>query len=255
MTVSLAEPAVGVLSELSELLVRLAARRGGVLGVLPELRTPEVTGWTPATDLVREPYELLDGLVEDTATARSASRHVGAALFWKGYGYWHTVPMALGWALNRRVPVMRFEDTVFKVSDTGVTIAATSIQTAVLPDDPWAGTPGTIVAENLGGVIKEALLDGQRPLIRALGRLTKVGERNLWGSTAEALTHPLTAFADILPPTDVPGLHVSVGWPVDGLIDFSGEKYRRRTCCLWITLPDTDPCATCCVSGRGRKST
>jgi hypothetical protein len=255
MPLSLAEPAVDALEGLHGLLERFAAQRGDALGVLPGLTTFAGPGWIPSTELVREPYELLDRLIDDAADRRNVPRHVAAALLWKAYAYWHTVPMALGWALNRRVPIMRFEDTVVKVAGAGLTIGATSVRTAVLPGDPLAGAPGTIVVADPGAAIRAALLAGQSPVIKAIGRLTRVGERNLWGSTAEALAHPLTACAGFLPPADARELLAAVGRPVDGLLGFSGDGYRRRTCCLWITLPGTKPCATCCVSSCGQNNT
>ena len=112
---------------LTELLDRMAAERGGVLGVEPKLVIDPDESWTPVTELVREPYTLLGQLVDATAARWNAPRHVGAALLWKTYSYWHTMPMALGWALDGRMPVMRLADTYFKVSEAGVTIAATRV--------------------------------------------------------------------------------------------------------------------------------
>ncbi|MDA0635971.1 (2Fe-2S)-binding protein, partial [Nonomuraea sp. MCN248] len=153
-------------------------------------------------------------------------RHVGAALFWKTYGYWHTMPMALGWALDGRVPIMKLADTYVRRSDAGVTVAATRVS--------WAQG-----AE----AIREALEESQRPLVRALGALARVGERTLWGSTAEAFAHPLTQ----LVPGDYMELLRRIGRPVDGLIEPAGDGFFRRTCCLWVTLPDAEACGTCCV--------
>ncbi|NRQ32680.1 (2Fe-2S)-binding protein [Nonomuraea sp. NN258] len=211
---------------LTETLQRIAAARDGVIGIVPELVIEPDESWTPVSELVREPYPLLTGLVEQTAARWNAPRHVGAALFWKTYGYWHTMPLALGWALDGRVPIMRLADTYFKVSDAGVTIGATSVE--------WGSG-----AEGIG----EALREGQAPLVKVLSGLAKVGERTLWGSTAEAFVHPLTAVV----PSDYMALLREVGKPVDGLIEPVGDSYFRKTCCLWITLPDAEACGTCCV--------
>src|ERR1044071_4959591 len=114
--------------ELTGRLERLAAARDGVLGVLPALVVPPgEPGWTAAAELTREPYTLLGELIDETATRWNAPRHVGAALFWKTYGYWHTMPLVLGWALGGRVPI--FEGTVFRPSEAGVTLAATPVTT------------------------------------------------------------------------------------------------------------------------------
>ncbi|RBQ17340.1 hypothetical protein DP939_25750 [Spongiactinospora rosea] len=253
MTTTLADPLAG----LRELLERLAAERGGFQGLLPGLTAdPGEGGWTPVAELTRPPYDLLAGLIDQISVVREAPRHVRAALMWKTYAYWHSMPVALGWALNRRVPLMPFAETVYRASDTGITIAATSVTTAVLPGDPLAGAPGTVVVHDLGAAIRETLLTSQLPLIKAIGGLTKIGARNLWGSTAESLVYPLRTFADALPPGGGPAdLLAAVGDPVGGLIDFTADGYRRRTCCLWVTLPDTEPCATCCVSASSAKNT
>ncbi|MBP2707833.1 (2Fe-2S)-binding protein [Microbispora sp. RL4-1S] len=233
-----------MLDILSNHLEGLAAERGGVLGVLPGLLADDSPGWLPVADLVREPYEGLRLLVDRTAERWGAPPHVAAALLWKTYGYWHTLPMALGWALERRVPLMRFGDTVVKESAAGVTVAATRVTVAVLPGDPLAGTPGTVVVPDAATAVREALADGQRPLITALGALTKVGERTLWGSTAEAVVHPLVLLGD---QAGAARLLEDIGPPVAGLVTAEGDGFRRRTCCLWITLPEADPCSTCCV--------
>ncbi|GII55670.1 hypothetical protein Pth03_40590 [Planotetraspora thailandica] len=234
----------GALASTVEALEGLAAERDGVIGVLPGLVTSESEGWTRVTDLVREPYEELDGLVRETAERWGAPRHVGAALLWKTYGYWHTLPMALGWGLGRRVPLMRIEDTLVRSSEAGVTIAAEKVTVAVLPGDPLEGRPGTVTVGSLGAAIREALLDGQRPVIHALGALARVGERTLWGSTAEAFVGPLL---DLGSYEQAAGLLAEIGSPVDGLVEPHGAGYRRRTCCLWVTIHPDDPCTTCCI--------
>ncbi|GLW25503.1 hypothetical protein Mame01_55450 [Microbispora amethystogenes] len=279
-----------LLDALSRHLEGLAAERGGVLGVLPGLVADDSPGWIPAADLVREPYEVLLAFVDETAARWNAPRHVAAALLWKTYGYWHTMPMVLGWALHRRVPVMRLEDTLVRPSAAGITLAASRVTVAVLPDDPAAGTvtgiptgttatatavgattatttatavggttagtmaatlaapvsgpSGTVVVEDLAAVIRAAILDGQRPFVQALSAVARVGERTLWGSTAEAVAHPLLALG---PYAEAARLLEEIGPPVAGLLAPDGDGYRRRTCCLWITLPDADPCSTCCV--------
>ncbi|MFB4277149.1 hypothetical protein ACBJ59_17795 [Nonomuraea sp. MTCD27] len=211
---------------LTETLQRVADGRGGVFGVEPGLVVEPDESWTPVGELVREPYTLLCRLIDETAARWNAPRHVGAALFWKTFGYWHTLPMALGWALDGRVPVMRLADTYFKVSDAGVTLAATRVS--------W-GTGASAIA----GALEEA----QRPLVEAIGSVAKVGERTLWGSTAEAIAHPLVSIV----PGDYMSLLKEVGRPVDGLVEPADDGFFRRTCCLWITLPDVEPCGTCCV--------
>ncbi|WP_405087841.1 hypothetical protein [Microbispora sp. NBC_01389] len=265
-----------LLDALSRHLEGLAAERGGVLGVLPGLVADDSPGWIPAADLLREPYEGLLALVDETAARWNAPRHVAAALLWKTYGYWHTMPMVLGWALHRRVPLMHLEDTLVRPSAAGVTVAASRLTVAVLPDDPAAGTTtqataatsatattttiggttaGTVittvaeqfdvvVVPDLAAAIRAAILDGQRPFVRALSAVARVGERTLWGSTAEAVAHPLLTLG---PYAEAARLLEEIGPPVAGLLAPDGDGYRRRTCCLWITLPDAEPCSSCCI--------
>ncbi|WP_214323262.1 (2Fe-2S)-binding protein [Nonomuraea sediminis] len=210
---------------LTDVLERLAASRGGVIGVEPELVITSTEGWTPAGSLVREPYTLLEELVDETAARWGAPAHVGAALFWKTYTYWHVLPMALGWALDGRIPIPKFRDTYFKVSGAGVTVAATSLTWGTARD------------------IRDALIESEEPLVRVISRRYRVGERTLWGSTAEAFAHPLTQIVR----GDYMALLREIGEPVDGLVEPFGEDYFRRTCCLWIALPDVEPCGSCCV--------
>ncbi|GAA4075122.1 hypothetical protein [Nonomuraea soli] len=207
---------------LTGVLEKFAEARQGVLGVVPSLVIEPDETWTPVSAMP------LDDLIQQTADRWGAPRHVGAALFWKTYSYWHTMPMAVGWALDGQVPVMRFDDTWFKVSPAGVTVGATAVT--------WTDVDG----------IRPALLESQEPLIKRISTLARVGERTLWGSTAEAFAHPLR--------DQVPGDYMSllerIGPPVDGLIQSDGTRYLRRTCCLWVTLPDVEPCSTCCVLSR-----
>ncbi|MEO3860709.1 (2Fe-2S)-binding protein [Acrocarpospora sp. B8E8] len=235
-----------MLAELNATLEKAAAEQDGILGVLPGLvaESSSGDGWIPAPELAREPYQALAGFVDETAERWNAPRHVAAAVFWKTYTYWHIFPIALGWSINRRVPLMRLEHTMVRPSDAGVTIAATEITVAVEPGDPVAGTPGTVVSDDLGATIREALLDGQQPLIEAISKLTRIGRRNLWGSTAEAFAGPLLETGPYQRAED---LLRSIGRPVDGLIEPHEDGYRRRTCCLWVTLPDEEACSTCCV--------
>ncbi len=217
---------------LTEVLGRLAAERGGVFGVEPTLVIDPDDSWTAASELVREPYTLLGEMVDATAARWNAPRHVGAALLWKTYAYWHTMPMALGWALDGRVPIMRLADTYFKQSEAGVTIAATEVT--------WTSR---------AAASRDALAESQGPLVRTLSTMAKVGERTLWGSTAEAFAHPLIGIT----PGDYMTLLKQIGKPVDGLVEPAGEAYFRRTCCLWVTLPDVQACGSCCVL-RPRRS-
>ncbi|GII92734.1 (2Fe-2S)-binding protein [Sinosporangium siamense] len=243
---------VNPLGGLTGLLARAAEERGGALGVHPGLVVDSLAGWSRTADLVREPYTELRHLIEAHARRNEdAPLHVAAALLWKGLGYWQVLPMTLGWALNRRLPLTRLEDTLYRISGDGrVTIGATAVTTAVLPGDPFAGAPGTVVVSDLGETLRQSLHAVQAPVIKAIHAVARVGMRNLWGSTAEALVQPLRAYAEALPGdplVDVPMLLGLVDKPVVNLIQLTDTGYRRRTCCMWVKVPGAEACATCCL--------
>lgn len=224
--------------------LRAAADTEGPLGVAPGLR-PVGDGWFPVAELAARPAERLGALVAETARRWQAPPHVAAALWWKNFSYWTTLPVAMGWALNRRVPVLTAATTVLSLrpGHPGMVVAMTERRFA-------AGDAG-----ELGAVIGDSLLrDVHAPVIEALHDLTRAGRRGLWGSVAEALVHPLVTFgAGLLddPGEDARTLLVSVGAPVADLVDLPRlPQLRRRTCCLWVTLGQ-GLCPSCCVTGPG----
>ncbi|XRQ14391.1 hypothetical protein ACN3XK_27025 [Actinomadura welshii] len=239
-------PAEEALEPLSALL-RAADGTEGPLGVAPGLR-PTGGGWFPAAELTDPRGGRLAALVAETQRRWDAPPHVAAALWWKNFSYWTTLPVAMGWALNRRVPVLTAGNVLLSTpaADPGMLIAMGEPRVA-------AGD-----AAELGAVIAGTLLrDLQAPVIEALHALTRAGRRGLWGSVAEALVHPLVTFGAGL--LDEPGdaartLLESVGAPVAGLIELPAlPELRRRTCCLWVTLGQ-GICPTCCVTDPGNTS-
>ena len=220
--------------------LRAADDAAGPLGVAPGLRASG-DGWCPAAELTRPDGRLAD-LVAETGRRWEAPPHVAAALWWKSFSYWTALPVALGWALNRRVPLLTAETTLLSTpaAEPGMLVAMSEPRSA-------AGDVGELGAVIAGTLLREL----HAPVIEALHGLTRAGRRGLWGSTAEALVHPLTTFAgDLL---DDPGdaartLLESIGEPVAGLVELPGM--RRRTCCLWVTL-GRGICPTCCVDDPG----
>jgi hypothetical protein len=198
---------------------------GGLEGVAPGLRLAE--GVTVA-ELAQPPYTALGAMVEAYGARWGAPRHVAATLWWKGFAYWTTVPIALGWALNGALPALTAENTrVLPLSEEPYMLLGMC--------EPRPATD-----------VRATLLDLHTPLIEALARTARAGRRNLWGSVAESLTRPLADYAPLLPGTpDARALLDMAGPPVSGLMDL--EPARRRTCCLWVTLPGAEACATCCL--------
>ncbi|GAA4148773.1 hypothetical protein [Actinomadura keratinilytica] len=218
--------------------LRAAVDSGITLGLSPDLGASG-DGWATAAELATPPYERLAVHIADAQRRWDAPPHIAAALWWKGVAYWTTLPVAVGWALNRRVPLLTADTALVRAAETTVTeIAARDLRAAS--------------GDDLGETIRDTLLLGlHAPLIDALHALTRVGRRGLWGSVAEALVDPIVSYGhDLLddPADAAAGLLRSVGAPVDGLMDIPGR--RRRTCCLWVALPGKDACPSCCVNDR-----
>ncbi|REE99998.1 (2Fe-2S)-binding protein [Thermomonospora umbrina] len=220
--------------------LRAEADGGEALGVEPGLvGTGE--DWFTAAELIGSPHERLRTLIARTERRWRAPSHVAAALWWKNVSYWTALPVATGWALNRRVPLLTLDTTLLRASEEAdMRVAVSELRVATGNDD------------DLGAAIAATLLrDVCAPLIDALHELTRAGRRGLWGSVAEALVYPLVTAA----PGDASqaaALLRSVGDPVAGLVEL--PELRRRTCCLWVTLPEADACPTCCVIGGARAS-
>lgn len=213
--------------------LRSAEAAGITLGLAPGLRAGD--GWSSVVDLVQAPHTALMAMVEQAAERWSAPPHVAAALWWKQFSYWTTLPVVVGWAMGH-VPLMTAEST----------------SVLPLPDEPFilAGLNETRVASGgpgpaMGPVIRETLIESlHAPVIEALHELTRTGRRGLWGSVAEALVDPFEMLG--LGADAAEGLLKTIGGPVAGLVET--PSLRRRTCCLWVTLPGSDPCPTCCVN-------
>ncbi|WP_344588250.1 (2Fe-2S)-binding protein [Actinomadura vinacea] len=222
--------------------LRALADDGSPMGVAAGMRATG-DGWVSVAELVAPPYDRLGVLIAEAERTWGAPPHVAAALWWKSFSYWTALPVAMGWALNRRVPVLTAGTTMLAVpaAEAGMLIGTSELRAAT-------GDVGAVIADTL-------VHDVHAPLIDALHALTRVGRRGLWGSVAEALVYPLLSF-DVL---DDPGgaartLLESVGEPVAGLVEL--PALRRRTCCLWVTLPGSEACPTCCVTGQatGKRS-
>lgn len=206
-------------------LLTLIEEAGGLDGVAPGMRLAE---GTTVAELAEAPHTLLRELVAEHAERWNAPLHVAATLWWKGFAYWSTVPVALGWALNGTLPALTAANTVVRR----------------LPQEPHLllGMREPAAATD----VRSLLLDLHTPLIDALAKATRAGRRNLWGSVAESLARPLTAYAPLLPGApDAAALLAEAGAPIAGLME--PDTGRRRTCCLWVTLPGAEACASCCL--------
>ncbi|MEU6246594.1 hypothetical protein [Glycomyces sp. NPDC047010] len=219
----------------------------------------------PVADAVEFPAaELAAGVrVEELMATAAAlwggSAHANAALAWKTYCYWTLAPAVLGYIAARRVPVMDAANTVFRVSADAPMFSVRQARPRflALPHDPCAGHPDVEVVAN-----EEVLLDRLRatafddhlaPVLDAFLARVRVGRRTLMGSLASGLSYAVASMAPAVPDADeVIAKTLLEAFDVAHLVDVAtGEDgrlaYRRRTCCLALTIEGGRTCATCCV--------
>jgi hypothetical protein len=254
-------PVVGALAD-------VAASRGrrATAGVAAGLVVPVHAGWIPASAFAEPDGAPLRDLLDRVGAAYRVPPHAAVALAWKAYSYWTALPAVVGWSAHRRVLLAGPDDVVVRQSPTRpyLTVGVRRAAVAVLPGDPVAGEPGVRVVPD-----ESALLDALRTslvdthlaaALAAFHRAGRVGERQLWGSVAEALTYPLAAFAPVFGRpvrAEVDTMLAGIGAPLARLVHVApddaepcGFAVRRRTCCLAFTNADLGFCASCCVVPR-----
>lgn len=241
----------------------VATRHGRGSGVWPELLAPQEAEWRPARAFADSGSAELRGLLQRIGAHYNVPPHAAAALAWKAYSYWVTLPVVAGWSAHRRVLLADIDTAVVRLNTSApyLTMGVTEASVAVLPDDPAAGAAGvTVVADEsaLLRALREYLVDRHLvPVMRALTRISRIGERALWGSVANSLAHPLVASTVSLPRdprTEVTTVLAGVGGPVSRLVQVVPDPttptrlaVRRNTCCLAFTNPDLGFCSSCCV--------
>jgi hypothetical protein len=248
-------------------------------GVAPGLVINDAAGWAPATELVSG--AALDDLLETAGRRWQAAPHVAAALAWKCYSYWLSLPAVVGYATVRRVPLMSPDAVLVRWSAQApfvrVGLAAVAgpgragreagrhaaARVAVLPNDPillrGAGR-GIRVVPNETALLDElrtALVDEHlTPLLTQIRTRLHLGRRALWGSLASGLAHGLSRAADLIPGSPMAAAtQVLDRLALSDLVDLSerpggsGLTVHRRTCCLAFTLPEPHRkvCAGCCI--------
>ncbi|MEV4491355.1 IucA/IucC family C-terminal-domain containing protein [Micromonospora coxensis] len=229
-------------------------------GLAPGLTVVDEAGWSPATTLV-DGTRLPEFL--HAATRRwGGTPHACAALAWKSYSYWVALPVVLGWASARRVPLLDPADVLIHFEDHHQLLTMGlrgSTRVAVLPNDPLAlsGLPEVrVVADEaeLLRVLRASLLDGHlAPVIAAIQTEVRVGTRTLLGSVASGIAHGILRAADALPGSSTRTVETLLdALDLADLVELvpgpGGEPtVQRRTCCLAFTLPSPKVCQGCCV--------
>ncbi|GAA2269041.1 hypothetical protein GCM10009853_023120 [Glycomyces scopariae] len=203
--------------------------------------------------------ERVEELMSTAAALWGGSAHANAALAWKTYCYWTLAPAVLGYVAARRVPVMDAANTVFSVSDEAPMFSVRQVRPhfLALPHDPCAGHPDVEVVAN-----EEVLLDRLRatafdahlgPVLDAFLARVRVGRRTLMGSLASGLSYAVASMAQAVPdPDEVIAKTLLDAFDVAHLVDVATDEhgrlvYRRRTCCLALTIEGGRTCSTCCV--------
>ncbi len=228
-------------------------------GLAPDLVVPDLAGWTPAARLTDVHLDTLLG----NATRRwNAQPHAAAALAWKAYTYWLTLPAVLGWASARRVPLLTATDAVMHFDDPRplVTLGVRPATTvAVLPGDPLAltGHPHVRVVADEDALLAEfrrAVYDEHLgPLLDAIHGQVRLGKRTLLGSLASGIAYGVLRSADALPGSSAESIDRLLGvLGVRDLIELYPGRHgkldvRRKTCCLAFTLPKPKVCPGCCI--------
>jgi hypothetical protein len=248
------------LAPIKATLRHMGSRPGGfpVNGLAPDLTVADSDGWVPATELANG--AALDDLLDSARVRWQAAPHAAAALAWKCYSFWLALPAVLGYAVARRVPLLRPEGVLVRWSEHQpfLTVGLTSVEVVVLPSDPLAlGADGVRVVPD-----EEALLDAMRttlmdehlaPIMEHIKARLHLGRRTLWGSLASGVAHGVSRAADVIPgPTLETATAVLDRLGVDDLVELSertggGLTIHRRTCCLAFTLPEPTICAGCCI--------
>ncbi|MEU1883943.1 ferric iron reductase [Micromonospora sp. WMMD987] len=229
-------------------------------GLAPGLVVTDEGGWSPATTLVdgtRTP-----DFLRAAARRWGGTPHACAALAWKAYSYWTALPVVLGWASARRVPLLDPADVLIHFEDHRQLLTMglrRSTTVAVLPGDPLVLTcqPGVrVVADEaeLLRVLRASLLDAHlAPMITALQAEVRVGARTLLGSVASGIAQGVLRAADVLPGSAVHAVDTLLdALDLTDLVELvpgrTGEPtVQRRTCCLAFTLPSPKICQGCCV--------
>ncbi|NES16890.1 MULTISPECIES: hypothetical protein [Micromonospora] len=230
-------------------------------GLAPGLLvTADEARWSPASRLIDG--TLLPEFLRAATRRFGGTPHACAALAWKSYSYWTALPVALGWASARRVPLLDPADVLVHFEDHHqlLTLGLRSSTTvAVLPGDPLAlaGHPDVrVVADEaaLLGALRATLLDAHyAPLIAAIQTEVRLGARTLLGSVASGIAHGILRASDALPGSATATIRTLLdALDLSDLVELvpgpAGEPtVQRRTCCLAFTLPRPKICQGCCL--------
>ena len=230
--------------------VRVLRGEAPVHGVTPRLIVDDPAGWLPATRFTDG--SALPALLDAARERWGASPAAAAALAWKSYTYWLSLPAVIGFAAAGRVPDLSADNVLIRLQGNAPFLEVGLRQpfVAVAPGDPLAASPYAQTVDDLPGYLRRTLVDEHlAAVLDGLHGLVHVGRRTLLGSLASAVAYGLVRCADVLPVPIVPTartLLTALG--VEHLVEISDQlTVRRRTCCLAFTLPEPKICSGCCI--------
>jgi hypothetical protein len=241
-------------------LAAVRRRRGpeATRGLQPGLIVPggAAGGWLPAAALTAG-GDRLDELLDTAKQRWGASPHAAAALAWRSYTYWLAMPVVLGWATCRRVPLLDPDDVLVRVSVSHdqplVTFGLRRVRLAGLAGDPWATAPVAAADAELLRILRTTLRDQHLdPLLAQLRSRVNLGDRTLLGSLASAVAYGVVRGVEA-PPAELIATAGTLLTALDlaDLVELEaragGVEVRRRTCCLAFTLPVPKVCSGCCL--------
>jgi hypothetical protein len=204
----------------------------------------------------------IDELMGTAAGLWGGSAHANAALAWKTYCYWTLAPVVLGYVAARRVPVLDAANAVFRVAADApmFSVRQRRPKFLALPHDPCAAHPDVEVVANesvLLDRLRATVFEGHLvPVLDAFLANARVGRRTLMGSVASGIAYAVASIAQVVPdPDDVVAKTLLELFDVGDLVDISTDEegrlvYRRRTCCLALTIEGNRTCSTCCVQSE-----
>jgi ferric iron reductase FhuF-like transporter len=232
----------------------------GLPGLAPDLVVRDTTGWQPAAALADGQFGVLLRSAERQWNARPPA---AAALAWKAYTYWLTLPAVIGLLACHRVPLLRPADVWIRLDWPHHLLTVglrAGITVAVLPADPLAAGGDrtiTVVPDEtaLLATLRQSLIDEHlTPLIAAVCRTVRLQPRALLGSLAANIAATALRVLDgdaITQARRIEAVLSALG--LTGLLELTAPdahgqvRVRRKTCCLAFTLPRPRVCRDCCI--------
>lgn len=212
--------------------LRRAYGTSSLPGLEPGLIVHNQHGWTPATALTGDD---VGSLLTAARNRWDARPHVAAALMWKAYSYWLSLPAAFGWVATRRVLHVTADQVLVRFDTPDA-----PVRLGLRPDIPFTvGDPLTL---------RSVLLDGHvTPLLDAFQREIRINRRPLLGSLSAGLAHATRHAVRAVPGASTTDIDILLkALDLQDLIEWRGGHLRRRTCCLAFTLPEPRICTDCC---------